>query len=132
MRRGGGDRAAYWRGVLREQAASGLSIAAFCRERGVAPASFFCWRRRLSTHARPDPHAAAEARRRGGQWSKPSAGQFVAVNVPPPTTSLPPSLPDQSPRLEVILSSGTRLLVHDQCDAAWLQNILAVIEGSSC
>jgi len=47
MRRGGGDRAAYWRGVLREQAASGLSIAAFCRERGVA-ASETTWPRSCS------------------------------------------------------------------------------------
>ena len=47
-----------WRLRLRRQAASGLSIAAFCRREDVCSASFYAWRRRLATPppaVRPDP-----------------------------------------------------------------------------
>jgi len=36
-----------WRRIIREQQASGLSAAAFCRRAGVSPWSFYSWRRRL-------------------------------------------------------------------------------------
>lgn len=42
------DASARWRKLLEDQGASGLPISAFCRERGIAPASLFAWRRRLS------------------------------------------------------------------------------------
>jgi|GEM_PF-6353483 len=36
-----------WRKVVFEQARSGQSVAAFCRERGVCAPQFFTWRKRL-------------------------------------------------------------------------------------
>lgn len=36
-----------WQEAVASQAASGVKAAAFCRERGVAPAAFYRWRRRL-------------------------------------------------------------------------------------
>lgn len=46
-----------WRLRLRRQAASGLSISAFCTREGVSSASFYAWRRRLaaSPAVQPDP-----------------------------------------------------------------------------
>ena len=37
-----------WQGLVSEQAESGQTIAAFCRERGAGRQSFFAWRKRLS------------------------------------------------------------------------------------
>lgn len=37
-----------WRKLVEDQEASGLSVSAFCRERGISQASLFSWRRRLS------------------------------------------------------------------------------------
>ncbi len=37
-----------WRGIVEEQQASGLSVAAFCRRSRVPQSSFFAWRRKLS------------------------------------------------------------------------------------
>ena len=39
--------AAQWRELIEEHASSGLSIAAFCRERGLPSSNFYQWRRRL-------------------------------------------------------------------------------------
>jgi hypothetical protein len=41
------EKAKQWEQTVAEQAASGLSAAAFCRDRSVAPALFYQWRRRL-------------------------------------------------------------------------------------
>jgi transposase-like protein len=38
---------AYWGKLIAEQEASGLSIAAFCQQRGIADNSFYRWRQRL-------------------------------------------------------------------------------------
>ena len=40
--------AEQWASLIAAQADSGLSIEAFCRERGLAVSSFHAWRRRLS------------------------------------------------------------------------------------
>jgi transposase-like protein len=39
--------ASQWRVLIERQQASGLSIAAFCRQHDVVTASFYAWRRRL-------------------------------------------------------------------------------------
>jgi len=52
MVRRGKERDRYWRGVIRDQKTSGLSISAFCRERKVPAASFFNWRRKLAERDR--------------------------------------------------------------------------------
>ena len=43
------DRREYWRGVVEEWRASGVSKAAFCRERGIATWKFHYWHARLTT-----------------------------------------------------------------------------------
>jgi hypothetical protein len=47
-------RGAYWRVVIARQRASGLSVAAFCRQEEVSPASFYAWRRRLPKEPTPE------------------------------------------------------------------------------
>jgi hypothetical protein len=42
------DRREYWRGVVEEWRASGVSKAAFCRERGIATWKFHYWHGRLT------------------------------------------------------------------------------------
>ena len=44
-----GRGAKVWQEVVRRQQASGLSIAQFCRQEGLAQASFYNWRKKLAT-----------------------------------------------------------------------------------
>ena len=37
-----------WRGIVAAQAASGQTVAAFCRERGLCAPHFFWWKKRLA------------------------------------------------------------------------------------
>ena len=43
------ERAAYWRGLVAEQADSGLSAPAFCQEHQINLPQFYRWRRRFRT-----------------------------------------------------------------------------------
>jgi hypothetical protein len=45
------ERTAYWHGLVDEQAQSGLSVAAFCRERHLKVEQFYRWRRRFQPQA---------------------------------------------------------------------------------
>lgn len=42
-------RAKVWREVICRQQSSGVSIAQFCRQEGLAQASFYNWRKKLAT-----------------------------------------------------------------------------------
>lgn len=85
----------YWSQVIGEQKASGLSIRAFCKQRGISDHSFYAWRRRLS---------AAPAVR------------FAEVE----TIASPAS----ADALELVLATGTRLLIPNGVDAATLRIVL--------
>jgi transposase-like protein len=49
-----------WLEVIERQQTGGSSVAAFCRQRGLAPSSFFAWKRKLG--AAPQAPAFVEAR----------------------------------------------------------------------
>jgi len=62
----GTDAAGRWAEILRRQAGSRLSVAAFCRRSHIAQASFYTWRRKLRdaatfTEVRIVPDAAPAA-----------------------------------------------------------------------
>jgi hypothetical protein len=42
---------AKWRGLVSEQTQSGLSVAAFCKQRGLRAWDFYEWKVRVSTAA---------------------------------------------------------------------------------
>jgi hypothetical protein len=121
----GRDREQYWRKVIRDQSASGLSIAAFCREQDVPAASFFAWRRKLNGRAEvAGPRAAKELASAKELVEKPAA-QFVSFELPSPPRA-------GRSGLEIVLPDGCRVLVGEWCDADWLRAVLAAVRERSC
>jgi transposase-like protein len=41
------ERRTHWRAIIENQATSGVSIAAYCRDTQIKPSYFYTWRRRL-------------------------------------------------------------------------------------
>jgi hypothetical protein len=101
---------AKWGGLVGEQAESGQSIAAFCRERGLTSGQFFAWKKRLGE---------AEAR------------QFVAVEVAPAAEAKGPAAGMHSGAIEVRLAGGRILMVEPGFDAVHLRALLSVLEGEA-
>ena len=118
-RRGSRERERYWRGVMRDQEASGLSISAFCRERQVPAASFFSWRRKLADRDQSGEREAPIQR-------EDTAAKFVSLELP----LSPPGATRTG--CEVVLPNGCRLIVSAQCDAGWLREILGALQEGSC
>ena len=95
------DRREHWVKTISGQEASGLSVQAFCRERGVCAASFYGWRRRLRR--------------------EPGAVGFALIETKPTATGEVP--------LELVFVSGERLRIGKGVDAATLQATLAAIRA---
>ena len=102
---------ARWRALIAEQQASGQSVAAFCRERGLRDGPFYEWKKRL----RPS-----------------EAEPFVAVQIAAvETTVMPlplPVAPVSSVPMEIRLRHGRSLLVAPDFEAAPLLRLLRVLE----
>lgn len=103
-----GERERVWRELIRDHAASGLSISAFCRDRKVSPASFYNWRRKLAEpelgHAVTRDVGTGDAARGQNSTDRKSsfddadiASKFVAVDLPLSVSrELQTDLPDAS------------------------------------
>ena len=95
------DRCGHWAKTIAEQEESGLSVPAFCREKGVCAGSFYHWRRRLRTVDEPVRFALVETK-------------------PAPESAAP---------LELIFASGERLRISRGVDAATLQLVMAALRA---
>lgn len=90
-----------WREIVERQRASGSTVAAFCRDNGIATSSFFAWKRKLG-----DPPAAFV--------------EAAVVDTPPaPRASI-----------EVLLRNGRRVRVGRRgFDRGLLAEVVAALEG---
>jgi hypothetical protein len=95
---------AKWRGLVSEQRASGQSVAAFCRDRGLPASQFFAWKKRLRQTAEP----------------------FVEVQVVG-APAQPATAPSRA--IEIRLAGGCRIFVEPGFDAGHLRALLAVLEA---
>jgi transposase-like protein len=91
-----------WRRLISEQARSGQTVTAFCRERGLCSPYFFAWKKRL----RED-----------------TAVKFLEVQL---TEAAP-----KDSRVEIRLQNGRSLLVGRGFDAEHVRALLAVVETAS-
>ena len=95
------DRCGDWAKTIAQQEESGLSVAAFCREKGVCAGSFYHWRRRLRTIDEPVRFALVETK----------------------------LAPDCVSPLELVFVGGERLRISRGVDAATLQLVVAALRA---
>jgi hypothetical protein len=101
-----------WRKIIRDQQASGLSVAEYCRRARVSAWSLYCWRRRL----RAEPKAAAK---------------FVEVKVARGSAEAPAEGPGGSPSGISLCLPGSRcIMVRPGFDGQTLLALLQVLEAN--
>ncbi|HEX4543619.1 MAG TPA: hypothetical protein VH114_10660 [Candidatus Acidoferrum sp.] len=93
-----------WRRLVSDQARSGQTVKAFCRERALCRPYFFVWKKRLQ---------------------KSATSRFLELRVQEPA----PSAPDD-PRVEVRLKNGRSLMVRPGFDAEHVRALLALVEAA--
>ena len=118
-----------WRERLARQAASGLTIRAFCEQEGLPPHQFSWWQRQLRirdgqmTPAKKKP--AKRVKRKAKRSNAPTAAkQFLPVEVTPPKM--------RSTSIEIVLDQPPRVAVTAGFDPQVLAEVLRVLEKAKC
>ena len=113
------ERRAYWQGLLEEWAGSGLTQAAFCRQRGLSAVTLSWWKRRLGFRAGPTR-------------CRPS-GAFVEVRPVPgdgPGGEVLGSADNGPTAYEIVLSGGRVLRVRGDFDPAAVSRLVTAVESA--
>ena len=153
------ERARFWRGMIRDQEASGLSVSAFCRERKAVSTSFFKWRRKLAERRReeeaetttvtakpadltsaagnqmpvPADHAPRRSRNARAEAKHATAKHATAKNAAAKFVSIELPSPAAEPLCcEVVLPGGCRIIVPAQFDTGSLREIVGVLRERPC
>jgi transposase-like protein len=105
------DSTGWWREIVREQAHSGLSVAAYCRRTRVPQSSFYAWRRKL----------------RGEGESSGGRGRFQTFAE----VRVPPEVAGDAGALEVRLPRGRCIGVRAGFDRQTLLDLLSALEGQA-
>jgi transposase len=100
---------ATWRRRLRDQAKSGQSVRAWCRQHDVTETGFYWWRRELARRDTED-----------------SAALFVPVHVAEALAE------DGAASMEIVLTDGRRVRLTGPVDGQALAEVLEVLERRSC
>lgn len=111
MRRRSIEAQARWHRIVQEHADSGQTVAEFCRQRGLAQATFFLWRRRLG-------HPPAGAR-------VPVAPVFVEARV----GCGPDAGSEPQAGIEIDLGRKRRLIVQRGFDPETLSRAIRTLEA---
>jgi transposase-like protein len=99
------ERERFWREAVAGHKKSGLSVRAFCVQRGLSEPSFYAWRRELGQR---------------GRAPKTPAATFVPVQV------VADSL------VEVVLPSGVVVRVPPAADATTVARLVAALGSAPC
>jgi hypothetical protein len=123
--------AAEWAVLIDQWRQSGLSLPAFCKQRGLSRGTMQNW------VYKPGLKLAVENARRASETRRRSPVVTVALPTPPPAflpvrfagTIPPPPEPKNHAALEVVLSGGRRIVVSPGFDPETLRRVVAALEG---
>ena len=124
------EREAYWRGRIKEQAGSGLSVSGFCRREGISPNSFYGWRRKITKR---DGELRQEEKG-AGSCDSIRGELFVPVSIvgcgdgPGQVQAKRP----EGSLIEVVLSCGRLVRVGPGFDSETLRLLISVLDENPC
>ena len=112
-------RAGYWQELIDQQRFGGLSVKQFCLEKNVSVASFYQWRRRLTS-----PNDIAVSPVSAPALSASSTGMIPIRLVPPPR-------PQPAPvAVQILTPNGYSLRIDSSTCPEQLQKILEAVQAS--
>jgi hypothetical protein len=121
-----GNRDEYWATLISEWRVSGLSQLEFCRRRGISDRALNNWLYKSPYRERMTQVLAA--RTRDNPQEEPP--KFVPVTLVPASRVIEPRGIPAS--IEVVLKSGTRIVVSPGFDDEMLRRVLTVLAVRPC
>lgn len=117
----------FWRGQVEGQAASGMTVRAWCQRERISEPSFYSWRRELARRtpvvsvSRPTQRKPLATGRRASSDAGPESADFLPIRLTAAAAS----------SVELELPSGLVIRVPAHETAA-LRTILEVVEPRPC
>lgn len=105
----------YWRDVLKQAAASDLSVRAFCRHERLAESAFYAWRRTIAQRDRE------LAQRPGVRRRAPSTPSFLPLRVTDRATS--------RASITIELAGGRLLRLPEPISVEWVAELVHALEA---
>lgn len=129
--------AAQWARLIEEWAQSGLSVPAFCQQRGLSSGTMKGWL------YKPELKGAVgnTCRARRVPRTTPTETNMPSPSVPSPrfvpvrlteTAAVQASEPNQRTAIEIILGGGRRVVVERGFDPETLRQVVIALESGSC
>ena len=112
----------YWRGMINEFGASGLSAAEFCRRKEISYSGFNDWRYEIKAR---DEEAKLEGRRQKPQSRRADSGSFVPVRI---VGNSKGASVNSASALELVAPNGFVLRMSDGCSMELLASVLSLLE----
>jgi len=125
----------FWRGVLRRQRGSGLTVKGFCRQERLSEASYYFWRREIARRDQEQPSRPRRPRRERGTVAglRARAGKSPAVRLPLFQELAIQGVASPAERgLEILLPDGCRVRVPVGVDRGLLADVLHALEAGQC
>ena len=107
--------------ALAEQERSGLSISAFCHERGWHSERLYRWKRRLNVTTNTQCEDAAD-----------TTPSFIRAEVNMPHSTAPAASSSLTTPFELVLRNGHRLCFPADADPAALARTVQALEANLC
>ena len=87
----------HWRGVLKEQSTSDLTVAAFCRQKAISHPSYYAWRRKFLEQKESRGKQIRSTKSARATHNTRSGAQLLPVRIEgtTPTSTLRIHLPQQ-------------------------------------
>ncbi len=117
------DRESYGRGVLQQQASSGLSVARFCRQESISAPSLYLWRRKLAERDAAAGQVVPSEKDRSNSVPE-AAGRLVAIRIESRETATP---------VRILLPHGVSIEVPSGIGQSELAELLRTLsEAGPC
>jgi len=135
-----------WRRMVRQQASSGMSVRAWCRQQNINESGFYWWRREL---ARRDAERPPTSRHNVGQTPSARRGakgtprkrSFAKSDRPtveaskasfiPVQIAIDSSAHNDAGHIEIMLADGRCIRIHGSVDRQVLTDVLDVLASAS-
>jgi hypothetical protein len=126
----------HWRQIIADQQASGLGVAAYCREKGIRVSQFYDRQRVIRER---DAKAPATSRQRMAERAKRIAEkakqekvravEFAEVQIVDRPRSGTADLPADTSALEVVFASGTKVRLAAGCSLELFASVVNLLEN---
>ena len=123
------EQAGFWRLVMETHEASGMTVAAFCRQEGITTSSFYLWRKQLT---RMDADSPQAAKTKPAESFGDGLARQGSDNKPSPFVEVASLTGNVSSGLTISFPGDISIAVKPGCDEDLLRQAVTILSDRPC